>query len=50
MRLLIEAPQTTHPDDDPLAPSRGLVNAAILTVLFYACLFAGALLLLSVLR
>jgi hypothetical protein len=50
MRLLIEAPPTTDPDGDSLAPSRGLVNAAILTVLFDACMFAGAILLLSVLR
>jgi hypothetical protein len=50
MRLLIEAPPTTYPDDDPLAPSRGLVNAGIIAALFYACLLAGALLLLWVVR
>jgi hypothetical protein len=50
MRLLIEAPPTTHPDDDPLAPSRGLVNAGIIAALLYACLFAGALILLWVAR
>lgn len=48
--MLIEAPPTTHPDDDPLAPARGMVNAAILAALFYTCLLAGALALLWALR
>lgn len=40
MRPLIAAPLVTDPDDDPLAPARGVLNALILTALL--CGVGGA--------